>query len=118
MVGASPQEIRLSDLLCVLRGTAAGLARPRTLTLRLNQSSTASLSWEPPSAAQVAGYQVVPLGSAPIELAANQTQLNYPMRGTTCFALVAITGAGAGYQPFVCGVPGISNLGPLRVKGL
>ena len=52
------------------------------------------------------------------EVAANQTQLTYPMRGTTCFALVAITSAGAGYHAVLCGVPGISNLAPLRVKEL
>jgi hypothetical protein len=117
VLGAGPQDVRLSDLLCVLRGSAAGVARPGPVTLRLNQSSTASLSWEPPVAAQVVGYQVVPLGSAPVSVPANQTQLSYPMRGTTCFVVVAITNAGAGFHAVLCGVPGVSNLGAGRMPG-
>ena len=101
-----------SDLLCAIVELQTLTGSPQNFTLRLNQSSTASLSWtEPPGGGQD-GYLLVALGGSTQSLGGAVTNAGVPMSGPTCYLLGAIrSGALMDNTGVVCGLPGFSNLG-------
>jgi len=105
-----------SDLLCVLPNTAAGAGAATNFSIQLNQSSTATLRWVPPSNAAQFFLAAIPLNGAPvrtISLSSFQTTTTDSTLGVpTCYVLVSLSAAGASANPpILCGVPGFSNLG-------
>jgi hypothetical protein len=106
-----------SDLLCLLPNLHTGLV-PQGFAARLNESSTATLSWVPPSfpVPELAGYVLVVLGGP------EPRTLVFPpsvFTGTDdtqgsprCYILVAISATQAiGNSDAICVVPGLSHLG-------
>jgi hypothetical protein len=109
-LGLNPQG--QSDLECALMGFHSATGSPDGFILRLNQSSTASLSWAPPPGGGQDSYLLVTIGGAADSLPASATSATRPMNGLTCFALGAMrNGVLTGYTDILCGLPGFSNLG-------
>jgi len=102
----------VTALLCAIVELQTLTGSPQNFTLRLNQSSTASLSWtEPPGGGQD-GYLLVALGGSTQSLGGAVTNAGVPMSGPTCYLLGAIrSGALMDNTGVVCGLPGFSNLG-------
>ena len=110
---SNPAERGLSDMLCVMPNTGNG-DRPGDFTGQLNQSNTASLSWNGPGGQ--ATYQLVARqlnGTFPvtIELPGGLTSRTMPTGGElTCFQLFALDGVRRvmGFTDQLCARPGIS----------
>ncbi len=99
-----------SDMLCVFRNSRSASGSPENFTLRLNQSNTASLSWNAPIGGGQTGYSLNLLTAAappPVPLGAATTSANVPIAGTTCFRLDA---TGRGSSDVLCAFTGVSNL--------
>jgi hypothetical protein len=100
---------RQSDILCALRNTRSATGAPE-VTLRLNQSNTASLSWAPPAGGGQTGYNVrVLVGTAtpPAPLSSGATGVSVPINGLTCFQVDAV---GRGSSDILCAIPGASTV--------
>ncbi len=109
-LGTNPPA--LSDLVCAIHGFHTPTGSPQNFTLRLNQSSSASLTWSPPAGALQDSYVLIPLGGAGQQLVGTATSASLSASGLTCYLLAAMrSGALIGYTDILCGVPGISNLG-------
>jgi len=109
-LGTTPAR---SDLVCIRVEFGSFVGAPRNFTLRLNQSSIASLTWTAPKDTTVSGYQVVALGKAQVILDPNTTSLNVPITALTCFVVSTVDNGGvSGFTDAECGLPGFSNLGP------
>ncbi len=102
-----------SDVLCVLRdsGTAAGAAH--NFTVRLNRSTTASLSWNGPpysfpSGTIGFGYTLNIRGAQTLhgDLAPSTTEAQVPVSVPTCFQL----SGGAGISRLLCAIPGAGTI--------
>jgi hypothetical protein len=106
-----PGTVGVSDLECAMVGFGAGSSPPQGFALRLNQSSTATLTWAPP-ASLVDSYLVVPLSGVPQPLPGSQTSATVPLTGLGCFTIASIRGGAIqGYTDLLCGLPGFTNLG-------
>lgn len=105
--GATP--LGNSDLLCAFRNARSG-AGPSDFSIRLDQSTTATLSWG--VAAGANAYQLFPLGGVPISLPANATTATHQTAGAaTCYVMFALSGATAiGNSDLLCGLPGAATL--------
>jgi hypothetical protein len=84
-------------------------------TLRLNQSTTATLSWTPPPGAPGAEYLLAALngnGLRVVPLAAGTTTATDNTAGQpVCYALFAFAGGQTiGTTDIICGIPGVSTL--------
>ncbi len=107
----------LSDYLCTLANTRSFTNTPRNFTIRLNQSNTASFTWNEPIEGGQTGYILFPLGelggsTAPRVLSGSATSTSHLMQGPTCFVLLVLNGnTSRGNSDVVCGVPGIGNIG-------
>jgi len=111
VAGTNPQ--RVSDLLCALVGFGAGASPPRDFTIRLNQSTTAALTWNAPTGGTQDSYLLLTVGGASQNLGATATSATVSTPGFTCVVIGAIqAGALLGYTDLECGLPGFSNLGP------
>ena len=98
-----------SDVLCVLAALAQGFP-PQNLTLQLNQSTTAVLTWGP--AQGDTGYVLFPLGSQRIQLlpASANTATDQTGGQVTCYALLAQVGTStSGISALLCGLPGFAS---------
>lgn len=124
-VDAVDQPLGVADPLCTEPGDRAGpgTALPGAFTLGLNQSPTATLTWQPPAGgADAYELVVIPLNFTPpaiLPLGAGATSTTYDTAGVgTCFILV---GKRAGVPPGntdpLCGVPGVATLGRARTAG-
>lgn len=123
----TPQDVDqailgISDATCIFTNTQSGIIKPENLILRLNQSSTAFLTWQAPSGG-VDGYLLyaLPLDGSSIRtktLSADATNVTDDTKGgngnttpkATCYWLVAIKGDNYGYSDGLCGIPGVSTL--------
>jgi hypothetical protein len=115
---STTSALGISDLLCSLTGLRSATGAPSNFTIRLNQSSTASLTWARPSVAGLSAYQLlaVPFDGSPVRqrtLAASATSVTDDTGGiATCYVLLAMAGSAlAGNSDAVCGVPGTADLG-------
>jgi subtilisin family serine protease len=109
-LGTNPQV--LSDLVCTIVGFHTPTGSPQDFTLRLNESSSASLSWGPPANATPDAYLLIPLGGTGQALAGTATSAKLSASGFSCYLLAAMrTGSLVGYSDILCGVPGVSNMG-------
>jgi hypothetical protein len=98
-----------SDILCALLNTRSPIGAPE-VTLRLNQSNTASLTWSHPLGGGQTGYTVrVLVGNAtpPAPLGSTAASANVPITGLTCFQVEAV---GRGSSDVLCAIPGASTL--------
>ncbi len=110
--GITGGVIGTSDLLCAAPNTRSVVASPQGLTLRLNQSNVASLSWTGPIGGGFNGYLLVPIGGTAIPLSASATSTSVALGGPTCYVLFATSsGTPVGNSDIVCGIPGASTLG-------
>jgi hypothetical protein len=109
-LGTSPQAF--SDLECVVVGFHSATGSPQNFTLRLNQSTTASLGWARPLFEAPDGYLLLTLGGEAQILGADVAGVNLATNGFTCFVLGALRAGGlTGYTDILCGIPGFSTLG-------
>ena len=111
-LGTDPQA--LSDLVCTVVGFHTPFGSPQGFTLRLNQSTQASMSWAPPANVMPDSYLLVPLGGTgqALEGSTTSARLSATSGGMSCYVLAAMrTGTIVGYTDILCGIPGISNLG-------
>ena len=103
----------ISDVLCLFPNTRVG-SFPRNVTIRLNQSSTASFTWDPPASGGQTKYVLTPLGGSPITLPGSASSASHTMAATaavTCYTLAAATDtATLGTADILCGIPGITTL--------
>ena len=108
-LGTFPQ--RFSDVLCVMVGSHSPSGAPQSLSLRLNQSNNAALTWGAPTGSYD-GYMFLTVGGSSQPVPPTATSGSAVMNGFSCY-LVAATQGGAisGYTDVVCGLPGFSNLG-------
>ena len=117
--GGLPDTLGVSDALCARQGFASTVGAPQGFTLRLNQSSTASLSWVNSPGTLGSVMVVIPLDGSPPRyrsLAANTINLTDESGGVlTCYMLVAGTPIGQVNTDLVCGLPGVSTLGTAAV---
>lgn len=111
-----------SDLLCGFPGTRSLSWVPSGFTIRLNESSRASLTWAPPecpavcAALAVDGYVLVVLGGRGVAigpLPGSATAATHDTGGLpTCYVVVALSGSTPiGNTDALCGLPGLSRLG-------
>ncbi len=116
--GITGGGIGTSDLLCAVPGTRSAVGSPQGFTLRLNQSSVASLSWTGPLGGGFNGYLLAPLGGTPVPLAGSATSATVALSGPTCYVLFATaSGTPVGNSDIVCGIPGASTLGAASAGG-
>jgi virginiamycin B lyase len=110
-LGTNPQA--LSDVLCAAPGLRTATGSPENVTLRLNQSSMATLTWTAPLAGGHDGYAVVTLGGPALVLNGAATTTSIAISGPTCYVVAALRGGAIlGHSDFVCGIPHMSNLPP------
>jgi len=108
----SSGPLGVSDLLCAQLGLRSPARSPGDFTLRLNQSTTASLSWSAPGGEL--GYELlaVPVdGRNPyvFERPPGATFATDATSGSfTCYQLHAIYSDGLAQTDVVCGLPGVS----------
>ena len=109
--GVTPPVV--SDLLCAAPNTHSAVGGPQVVSIRLNQSNTATLGWTAPAFGAPTGYLVYTLGdtlATPMLLSANATGASIPISGATCFLVLALTGTTAtGTSDVVCAVPGAAT---------
>jgi hypothetical protein len=110
--GVDPPVI--SDVLCVVRNTRSPIGGPQQVAIRLDQSSTATLTWSGPLFGGQTGYQLFPLGdtpTAPLLLPGSATSASVAMNGPTCYLLIVLSGTTAiGTGDIVCGIPGAATV--------
>lgn len=114
LLPVSSTVLGMSDVVCILPNTRAGTSRPGNFTLRLNQSSVASLTWIAPGGQDGYILVAVPLDGTPqttVSLGAEATGATFNTMGVpACFALVATQGSAFGNGDVVCGIPGLATL--------
>jgi subtilisin family serine protease len=107
----------VSDAVCVLKGLRAGSV-PQHFTFRLNQSSTASLSWEAPTGGGQTLYGILALSGELTLLSGDATAARLPVQGFGCFLLIAAHEGGVlGTSDVLCGIAGFSNMGMVQAAG-
>jgi len=110
-LGTNPQQI--SDVLCAGVGIQTSTGSPRDFTLRLNQSSTATMTWAPPLGGNQTNYMLLTIGRSLLPLGATQTSVSQPAQGLTCFVVgTLVNGELVGYTDFACGEPGHATISP------
>ncbi len=109
-LGRNPQA--LSDLVCAVLGIHSGIDAPQGLSLQFNQSSQARITWQPPPSGPPDRYLLIAAGEPARPVPPSTTSLTVPVNGLSCYMVGAVRGGMlTGYTDFVCGLPGISNLG-------
>jgi hypothetical protein len=111
-LGTTPTGV--SDYVCAMAGLHSATGGPAAFTRRLNQSSTASFAWGPPVGTAPDVYILASLGGGQVQyLGGSANSATASPAGLTCYVLVAMrNNVLVGYADPVCGLPGISNLGP------
>ncbi len=114
LAGTPAAPIGNSDLLCGMRGTRNGAAAGG-LSIRLDQSSRAILSWTPPLLAGAApDFALVAMGGDAqlMPVPPGLSQMTHETGGAPhCyFVLTMVGGAAIGVSDVVCAVPGLARL--------
>jgi len=115
LAGAPAAPIGNSDLLCGMRGTRSGLA-PGGLSVRLDQSSRATLNWSVPIIAGGAppSFALIVLGPEPevIPMPPGSVQASHETGGAArCYAVLTMAGSTTiGVSDVVCAIPGLAHL--------
>jgi hypothetical protein len=113
-LGPALDPLGQSDFLCALLGQRSPSKVPGDFTLRLNQSSTARLSWTPPGSQTAYALLAIPLNGNPVRVLPFDDDTTSATDATggvfTCYMLVA------GFAPdissktdLICGLPGIAQ---------
>lgn len=113
-IGKSPATpLGLSDLLCTVPGTRSATGVPQNLTLTLEETNVARLTWSAPASGAGDGYAIflLPTGGQFHRFGSGRTSASLELSGFTCF-MVAPTSGGRpiGNSDVVCGMPGVSTL--------
>jgi hypothetical protein len=110
--GVAPAVV--SDILCYVPNARSPIGAPESIAVRLDQSSTATVTWTAPTFGTPTNYLVFALGATPTVptfLPATTTSASIPISGTTCFVVLALTGPTAtGISDMVCAVPGVATV--------
>ncbi len=116
--GVSGGALGASDLLCAAPNTHSATGAPQSLTMRLNQSNIASLSWGAPLGGGANGFLLFPLGSSGIPFPNTTTSTSLALSSPTCYVLFAtVSGIPVGNSDIVCGIPGASTVGTASAGG-
>lgn len=110
-VGIGSAPLALSDMLCLGTAVQAGAA-PGSFTIRMNQSTNATLSWTAPGPQN--SYLLVALdGSSSTDIPGTATSVTVPLGAASrCYVLVARIGTSAiGRTDVLCGFAGVSTFG-------
>jgi hypothetical protein len=100
-----------SDLLCWLLNSRTPTGAAQNFTMRLDQSNVATFTWSGPLGGGQSGYQLVPLGSTPIDLPGTATSTTHTLTAPTCYALITQQGGiPSGLTDVVCGFTGVASL--------
>jgi hypothetical protein len=110
----SSSVLAASDALCAQLGVRSQIGPPPGFALRLDESTTARLTWG--SSEDQLGYVLLalPQGGAPrtLGLAAAARWATDQTGGTpTCYVLYAVYAAGTGNTDAACAVPGRASFG-------
>ncbi|MCU0669972.1 MAG: hypothetical protein MUF70_11570, partial [Myxococcota bacterium] len=107
-----------SDMMCGLPGTAGGtLVAPR-FTVRLNESQTATISWDSPGDSVEGEPDAFVLIAIPLDDSETRVSLLEPEQTSvpdltdgvpTCYTLISIRGAQTGQTEILCAIPGFAN---------
>jgi len=109
---AGPNPPQVSDVLC-FNSFHSPVGQPQSLTIRLNQSNNATVTWAPPASGSQDGYLFLTVGSGLQTLGGSTTSVNVPVSGLSCYVVGATTsGSLSGYTDWVCGLAGFSTLNP------
>ncbi len=109
--GSPPNLAGLSSFVCMFANTRSGASQPQNYTLRVTQSSNASLTWTAPSGGLHDGFRISQLSGPTVDVDANTLSRSFPMSGFNCFTVTAMRqGAPIGNTDAACGLP-FSNLG-------
>ncbi len=112
MVGSPPSLAGVSNFACELANTRSGTGAPQNLTLRVTQSGNAALTWSAPQGGQD-GFRIVSMSGSTINLGPTSGSQTIPLPSFDCFMVLAMrTGLATGNTDIVCGLAGVSNLGP------
>jgi uncharacterized repeat protein (TIGR01451 family) len=114
-VDGAGQPYGLSDLVCLIPGTASPSGAAPNFSLQLRESPTAHFTWDPPGGQTVYALYVYPLDGTPSRrriINGASTSVAVSTGGIpTCFVLLAANGATAlGNTDALCAVPGFSTL--------
>ena len=109
--GTPPAPTGNSDLLCLIANIHSSSGAPQTFSLSLNQSTTGTFRWAPPSGGGQGGYLLAGLDGTVTTLPPSNTGASAPVTSPACFVLV-VTGGGraTGNSDVICGVPGFARL--------
>lgn len=112
--GAPPNSAELgrSDALCRIGGQARAPA-PGAFNIRLQQTNTAILSWNPPVGGQT-GYQVLIIptdgsGITSVSPPVGQTSYVHDTGGRITCYMIVVQGGGAGQTDALCAIPGVAT---------
>ena len=102
---------RTSDFVCATAGVQSATGVPQNFTLRMNQGSTASLTWTAPTGGGQDNFLLTDFTGGTQQLAATATSASIATTGFDCFMLQARAGTTVlGTTKVVCGQSGLSNL--------
>ncbi len=106
-LGAGGAVLGSSDLECVLTGVSSSNG-PRNLSIKLNQSNVATLTWGAASGAT--GYAAVALGTSRVLPTSGLTVDDNTGGAATCYIVLALGGQSVvGFSDIVCGLPGAAH---------
>jgi len=112
-VDGSGQALGLSDMDCLLPGTATGPNRPTDFTVRLDQSNTARLTCRGVGGQLAYLLFVLPLGGGPpafVPIAAGAMTTSHDTGGAlNCYSLIAVGDSVISNTDFLCPLPGIAT---------
>lgn len=112
-VGTPPALAGLSNFACELANTRSVTGAPQSLTLRVTQSSNASLTWSAPQGGGQDGFRIVTLSGSTVDVSGTTGSRVFPLQGFDCFMVFAMrNNIAMGNADVVCGLAGVSNLGP------
>jgi hypothetical protein len=110
ILAQGPTTAAFSDFECAFVGFHSIVGSPQGYTLRLNQTTTANLTWSPPSNAQANGYLVITLGGPAQEVSGSTTSQAVPTNGLTCYIVGALNNGNLiGWTDLLCGLPGFAT---------
>jgi glucose/arabinose dehydrogenase len=117
MLGST--ALGLSDLMCAWPHVAQGSQAPAQFTLRLDETTTATLTWLGPGSQDAYILLVLPTDGSPQEtigLSGGAAMTTHSTRGVpTCYVLVALAGTQVlGNTAALCGVPNVQTLAAHR----
>ncbi len=111
--GSPPALAGVSNFACELANTHSSAGAPQSLTLRVTQTENAALSWSGPLAGGQDGFRILSLSGQTVSVEASALSRTFALPGFDCFMVFALNGGLAiGNTDAVCGLAGVSTLGP------